>query len=273
MRASNMPGILARESSFLDYLGREVRAALTSLWISGAIVLVAGLGACGGGAHGGTTPTATRTVTATQTFAPTGTPTRSATPTLTSTPIPTPSATHTPPLTATPTPSATSTLTPSSAIRYQLTEGSTILSSPGPVGTNGPNLEEPLSGTFVAVPQLPGGPFCFNTLVCLSVTTFQFQSTHFNVSASPGPFPVSTGQILQTTFEPDVVSMVLTSSINSQQIILGGSGAFDPTGKFPPTFNGLEICGAPPGVGGSCAGVRAGTDVGFDLIIFAAPGG
>ncbi len=154
---------------------------------------------------------------------------------------------------------------PPIAIRYVLTAGSTILSSPAPAGTNAPTLEEPLSGTFVTVP-LPGGPFCLNTLLCLSVATFQFRSAHFNVDGAAG-------RIQQTTFDPDLVSMGFIGSINGQPIILSGFGAFDANSSYPPTFSGLEVCGAPPGVGGSCAGIRAGTDVGYDVIIFAAPGG
>jgi hypothetical protein len=67
--------------------------------------------------------------------------------------------------------------------------------------------------------------------------------------------------------------MSFTSSINGQPIILGGSGPFDSNSSFPPTFYAIQICGALPGVGGSCAGIRAGTDVGYDAIIFAASGG
>jgi hypothetical protein len=207
-----------------------------------AAALVLGAGACGGA------PLPTPTVTSTA--PPTTTATASSTPTPSSTPSPS----STPP-----------------GITYRLTEGSTILSSPAPAGLNLVTLEEPLSGTFTAVPQLHGGPFCLNTLLCLSVTTFQFQSAHFAVTAFPSEFPGSSGQITQTTFYPDVVFIDLTSSINDQPIILNGSGPFDPNSRFPPTFGGVEICGAPPGVGGSCAGVRAGSDVGYDVILFATP--
>ncbi len=58
--------------------------------------------------------------------------------------------------TATPTPTMTPTPTSISATTYRLTQGSTILSSPAPPGNNTGTLEEPLSGTFVVVPQPPG---------------------------------------------------------------------------------------------------------------------
>jgi hypothetical protein len=211
-----------------------------SRWVSCGGVLVVALAACGGGANRGLIPAPSPTVTAT----------------LTQTPSPT----------GTPTPSETPTPTPLVAVFYQLTEGSMILSSPAPAGTNAPTLEEPLTGTFIAVPQPKGGQYCLNTLLCLAVTNFQFHSSHFFVIGSGG-------QITQSTFQPDFVSMDLTSSINGEPFILGGHGPFDPNSSYPPPLRAIEICAAPPGVGGSCAGIRAGTDIGYDLTIFAAPEG
>lgn len=164
--------------------------------------------------------------------------------------------------TATPTQTMTPTPTSLSAVTYRLTQGSTILSSPAPPGNNTQTLKEPLSGTFVVVPQPPGPPYCRNTLLCLAVSTFEFRSVHFTVTGS-------TGEIYQTTFEPDLVFMDFTGFVNNQPFSLGGTGAFDAGSPYPPPFAALEICGAPPGVGGSCEGIRAGTDVGYDLIISA----
>ena len=160
---------------------------------------------------------------------------------------------------ATPSPTATEATTV-----YRLVEGSTILSSPAPVGANGLTLEEPLSGTFAVVSRPSGGPFCLNTILCLAVTEVQFLSAHFTVTGS-------TGQILQTTFQPDFVSMNLTTDINGQSILLGGFGPFDANSVFPPPFNAVQICGAPAGLGGTCAGIRAGSDMGYDVMIFAVP--
>jgi hypothetical protein len=172
---------------------------------------------------------------------------------------------------STPTPNALASPTPTPAtIVYRLTEGSTIWSSPAPLGSTGTVLEEPLSGTFTVVPTPEGGPFCLNAFLCLAVNDFQFQSAHFTIGGS-------TGQITGFTFVAgpdiieDVVSANLTSSINGQPIELSGSGPFGPNSSYPPTFSALGICGAAPGVGGSCAGIRAGNGVGYDLMIFAAP--
>lgn len=171
-------------------------------------------------------------------------------------------ATQTPHPSGTPISSATPTPSPTVVVTYRLTEGSTIFSSQAPPEAP---VAEPLSGTFVIAPRPKGGPFCLNTILCLAVVAFQFQSPHFIVAGSDG-------QIEQTTLQPNAVSMGLTSSINGQPIGLSGSGPFDPNSSFPPAFSALEMCGAPPGVGGSCAGIRTGTDVGYDLIVFAAPG-
>lgn len=124
---------------------------------------------------------------------------------------------------------------------------------------------------FIAVPQPPGAPFCLNTLLCLSVTTFDFQSAHFTLVPSPGELPGSVGQITTTTFFPDSLSISLSSSINGQPIILNGGGAFDPNSPYPPAFTDVEMCGAPPGVGGTCDDIRAGAIPGYVLTIYAAP--
>ena len=162
------------------------------------------------------------------------------------------------------TPAPTPTPAPASLIRYRLTTGSTILSSPAPPGINTSTYEEPLSGTLVVAPCPPPFiPGMANTTVCLYVTTAALQSTHFTFSVSAGGMSI-------TTFDPTTVFMYLIGTINGQALDLTGVGPTD-AGSYPPTLGALEICGAPPGVGGSCAGIRAGTDVGYDLIIFAAP--
>lgn len=168
-------------------------------------------------------------------------------------------------------PTATPTRTPLVAVFYQLAEGSTILSSPA--GSNGATLEEPLSGMFIAVPQPYGGEYCLNVRLCLAITNFQFHSAHFFVEGS-------NGRITQPSFEfgQDLVFMGLTgafisSGTNGQVLNLGGDGPLDHNSPYPPTFRAVEICAAPPGVGGSCAGIRAGTDVGYDIMIFAMPEG
>jgi hypothetical protein len=161
----------------------------------------------------------------------------------------------------TPTPTPTASL-PMNAITYRLTEGSTILSSPAPAGINSPTLEEPLSGTLVVVPLARGAPSCLNAIFCFSIVAFQFQSSHFTISGSDG-------YIDQTTFQPDRINLGLTASINDEVIFLNGGGPFG--WFYPPPLNGSEICGAPLGVGGSCVGIRAGTDVGYHLILFGVP--
>jgi hypothetical protein len=146
-------------------------------------------------------------------------------------------------------------------IRYRLTEGSTILSSTGP---DGQVLEEPLSGTFVAE-SLPRWKCVYpNSVLCFAVTAVQFQSAHFTVNGSAG-------FIIQSTFNPDAVTISLTTLINDQPFQLGGFGPFDASAANPPPFRALELCGAPPEVGGDCAGIRAGTVVGYDVMIFANP--
>ena len=150
---------------------------------------------------------------------------------------------------------------------YRLTEGSTILSSPAPSGSSGPVLEEPLSGTFTIEPRPKWDAFCPNTNLCFAVTAIHFQSAHFTVRGS-------TGKITQSSFlcPADTILMSLIDTlINGQPFILNGGGPFDANANDPPTFRALEICGTPPGVGGDCAGVRAGADVGYDLMIFADP--
>jgi len=124
---------------------------------------------------------------------------------------------------------------------------------------------------FIAVPQPYGAPFCANTLLCLSVTTLDFQSAHFTLVPGAALLLGSVGQIYTTTFFPDSLSMSLSSSINGQPILLSGGGVFDPNSPYPPAFSGVEICGAPPGVGGTCDDIRAGAIPGYVLTICAAP--
>ena len=191
-----------------------------------------------------------------------------ATPTITGAATVNSTLTPTSPPTQTPTPSSS----PAISTTYRLIEGSTILSSPAPAGVTAPTLEEPLSGTFVVVPQPYGPPSCLNTVLCLSVVSFYFQSAHFILTGS-------SGLIYETTFVathtprnmPATVQIGLRGSINAEPIGLGGFGSLDPSSSYPPCFNALELCGAPPGVGGSCAGIRAGADVGYDLILLAVP--
>ena len=109
-----------------------------------------------------------------------------------------------------------------------------------------------------------GAPFCYNTLLCIGVTSVQFESAHFAITGS-------SGQIIQTTFQPEYVFMNIATVINGEQIELGGSGRFGAEGGDPPRFASIEICGAPRGVGGSCSGIRAGVDQGYDVILFAVP--
>lgn len=157
---------------------------------------------------------------------------------------------------------------------YRLTEGSTILSSPAPAGLSAAVLEEPLSGTFTVIMLEPLGGPCANISPCLDVTDFRFESAHFGVTGTMGQIGVF------TLGPPDVIFMGLTASINGQRVQLDGGGAFAPNSDYPPTFNPMEICGAPPGPSsgpvaragiGECAGVRAGAIAGYDLMIFAAP--
>src|SRR4030095_1751381 len=110
----------------------------------------------------------------------------------------------------------------SQVITYQLTEGSTILSSPAPAGSNGTVLEEQLSGTFTAVLELfKGAPNCLNTLLCLEVTEYAFQSAHFTVTGKAG-------LIYESSLRPpDFVHVGFVGSINGQPFPLGGFGPFD----------------------------------------------
>lgn len=188
-----------------------------------------------------------------------------------STPLPTVTASPTASPAGTPTPTRRPTPTPLVAVFYQLTEGSTIISS---TGTGVPPPEEPLTGMFIAVPQPKGGQYCLNTLLCLAVTNFQFYTPP--VGGSAIIVEGSNGHIIQSEDFPNFISMNLIDAFigsgnSGQTLNLGGGGPFDPNSPYPPTFGGIEICGAPPGVGGTCADIRAGTEVGYDLTIFAAP--
>jgi hypothetical protein len=137
--------------------------------------------------------------------------------------------------------------------------------SPAPSGSGGAVLKEPLSGTFTVESRQRYNCDYPNELLCFEVTAVQFQSPHFAVTASAG-------WIIQSSFTPEGgVFISLTTFINGESVILNGAGPLDADANEPPPFRALKLCGAPPGLGGSCEGIRSGTDVGYDLTISAEP--
>jgi hypothetical protein len=66
-------------------------------------------------------------------------------------------------------------------------------------------------------------------------------------------------------------SMDLDVLINGQPVGLQGDTTFECCSTMPPTLENLELCGAPflPTV--NCEAVRAGTEVGYSITLFAEP--
>lgn len=157
-----------------------------------------------------------------------------------------------------PTPTPPPTLT--ETIRYQLTAGSQIVSSPPPPMKE-LTILQPLSGTFTVVRAPTPGP---NTLLRFSVTNIRFQSADFAIAGDNGYIDVSTIPI------PLQAQMSATVSINGRSVGLNGSAPFDSSAN-PPTFHDLEVCGSEGGAFVSCEAIHAGSAGGYSLTLFAAP--
>ncbi len=163
------------------------------------------------------------------------------------------------------------------AFTYRLTPPSTIVYGP-PVATDGVFLEEPLSGTFVAVPGYRGDP---NSLFYFSITSVQFQSATLTVSGHRGNIATF------TLSDEGTVAPVLSVSINGRELELCGASTFSvfsgecppeqPVCEYPPGFEGLDICATPgePLLCGTpmCETIRTGSRSGYSLTLFAVPEG
>ncbi len=162
---------------------------------------------------------------------------------------------------------------------YRLTSASAIAYSPPPPNDN-VLVEEPLSGTFVAVPtDSPSGGA--NSLFYFSITSVQFQSATFTVSGHRGSIATF------TLSDEGTVAPVMSVSINGQGLELCGISTFSvfsgecpaeqPVCEYPPGFQGLEICTTllEPLLCGTpmCETIRAGSRSGYSLTLFAAPEG
>ena len=93
-----------------------------------------------------------------------------------------------------------------------------------------------MSGTFTAVPQPRGAPFCFNVLICFAVIDLHFESPHFTVSGSEGPIIVS-------SLDPGFVSADLAVTIGGEPVRLTGGGPFSEQ-SYPPPFAAIALQGS-----------------------------
>jgi uncharacterized Zn-binding protein involved in type VI secretion len=172
-----------------------------------------------------------------------------------------PSSSATPP---TPTPSPTPAPIPTGAIRYRILAGghgpsSIAVFSAGPPPTPSSFLEDLLSGTFVALPSEPDGSGA---------------PSHFTITdiALQGSDHTVTGEGHISMFPtPEEVTMALTASINGQQVEMSGAQPLAVlSDDYPPTFVGLQACGAPGRIV-TCESLFEGADSGYWLSVFAVP--
>lgn len=158
-------------------------------------------------------------------------------------------------------PAPTATPTPNPTITYRLTEGSMIVFQGGPF-VSAPTIAEPLSGTF-EVHRVE--PTQGNSAFAFAITDLQFQSSEFTVTGSLG------GIEAIALYLTGAVEMSATVLINGQQVQLTGEDTLAVlSGNYPPTLQGLEICGA-AGRAVTCQAIHDGTDTGYSVTIFAAP--
>ena len=160
-------------------------------------------------------------------------------------------------------------------ITYQLTEGSTIRSSPAPADVGRPTFEEPLSGTFVAV-AVPRA-LAPHAVFTLAVTRIEFQSPHFTITSEAFDGGACIGGdmaagCIEAPLYPlpsgDVVFAGINAIINGAQAVqLAGTGLF--TDPLTPILQSLQLCGPLQGDGRTCADIHTGAASGYSLTIFA----
>jgi hypothetical protein len=161
----------------------------------------------------------------------------------------------------TPTPFPTPTPLPTVAAEYQLTENSTILAS---TSIGSAPEEQPLSGSLTLAPvnDTQGGIIAPNTLLGLAVPSFHFSSASFTLAGSGG--------ISVTTLDYRHLYMELTGTTDGQPIVLQGGATFDQ--RYPPLIlRNVQLCGGAPDHYVSCDAIRTGTDIGYVIMLSAAP--
>jgi hypothetical protein len=135
-------------------------------------------------------------------------------------------------------------------------------------------IEEPLSGTFVAVPGYHGVP---NTLFDFSITSIQFQSPSFAVVGTRGRIAASADtETVLPYFSASIAGQPLgLCDVSPFSVFSGGCPPSLPLCEYPPSFDGFDVC-APPEAPSRCQfpmcdAIRAGTSSGYSLRIFAVP--
>lgn len=169
------------------------------------------------------------------------------------------------------TPIPTPTVTPIVPVRYQLTEGSTLVVRPP---TPGAPLSEPeaLSGSFTMVRCASPPP---NTLFLYTITDVDIRSSAGRSisGASVGPVwcasDAGTGSLQALTFSPGI-SLYAVLSVDGDVVGFNGGASGDGL-TDPPLLQGLEACGVSDTRSVSCADIQDGRDHGYDLVIFARP--
>jgi hypothetical protein len=160
------------------------------------------------------------------------------------------------------------------AFTYHLTPESTITFSALP--PTGPIfVEEPLSGTFVAVPAYHGDP---DALLDFNVTSVEFQSASFAVSGTQGRISASseTGTALPF-FSVSIAGQPLElCDVSSFSVFSDGCPPALPLCEYPPRFGAMDACATPEAPSlcqfpTMCDAIRAGSGIGYSLRIFAVP--
>jgi len=126
-----------------------------------------------------------------------------------------------------------------------------------------------LSGTFDTVPAVAISP---NQLFAFAIKRLELlahsPSGPLSITGSLTSCPegACVGRIAALVGVPDAL-MNASVSIDGQTVDLGGGGPFS---GDPPTFSGLEVCGAPGSSSAvDCEAIQDGSAVGYDLAIFA----
>jgi hypothetical protein len=217
------------------------------------LVLVAELSGCADDSPTAvTTPSPTAAPTAPPTASPSATPEPAASPTGTPTPTPSPTTSPRP-------------------IIYRLGSESTILRSTENGGTVSAPL--PLAGTFEVASTDGSLP---NELFSLKISALSFSSSLAAVTgvAARGIGCGETdtmGCIVALTFEyPRRAYGQASVDVGGDTVIVVGTGPVD-ADAYPPTFNGLELCGNPNGASATCEEIRRGDADGYVLRLFANP--
>jgi hypothetical protein len=151
---------------------------------------------------------------------------------------------------------------PTGAIRYRVFAGgpsSIGVFSAGPPPTPRFFLGDLLSGTFVAVPS---GSDEGGTIAHFTITDIALQGSDYIVTG---------GGDISTFPTAGEVTMAVTASINGQQVEMSGAKPLASlSDDYPPTFLGLQACGAPGRIV-TCESLFEGTDSGYWLSVSAVP--